>query len=31
MPQAPGIQNPKILEKTRVDTAQLPKDDIFIS
>ena len=31
MPQAPGIQDPKILEKTRVDTAQLPKDDILIS
>ena len=31
MPQAPGIQDPKILEKTRVDTAQLPKDDISLS
>ena len=31
MPQAPGIQDPKKLEKTRMDIAQLPKDDILIS
>jgi hypothetical protein len=31
MPQAPGIQDPKELEKTRMDIAQLPKDDILIS
>ena len=31
MPQAPGIQDPKELKKTRMDIAQLPKDDILIS
>ena len=31
MPQAPCIQDPKELEKTRMDIAQLPKDDILIS
>jgi len=31
MPQAPGIPDPKILEKTQVQSAELPQDDIFIS
>ena len=31
MPQAPGIPNPKTEEIFRIDSAQLPKDDILIS
>jgi hypothetical protein len=31
MPQAPSIPNPKTEEIFRIDSAQLPKDDILIS